>query len=99
MILEFGINEGEQSFISTYPKLLGAFRRHEGQKTSGNDPRNVLEEHRMISAKRYKYLDKYRINWKNKKAMFYRIRRAFWYYKRGKIINLSNRLKKAYINK
>lgn len=95
MILEFGINEGEKSFIRT-PKILGAFRRYEEQKTIRMTP-EILEEHRMIS-ERYKFMDKYRIIGKLKR-MFYRIRRAFWYYKRGKIINLSNRLKKAYINK
>ena len=40
----------------------------------------------MIS-ERYKFRDKYRVIGKLKR-MFYRIRRAFWYYKRGKIINL-----------
>lgn len=95
MILEFGINEGEDSFIRI-PKVLGAFRRYEGQKSAGMIP-NVISEQRIISEK-YHYLDKYKLIGKLKR-IYFRLRRAFWYYKRGSIVNLINRLKKAYINK
>ena len=93
MIVEFGINEGEQSFIRT-PYALGAFRRYKGQKTSGMHTR-VLKEHRLIS-KRYRYLDKYKVTGKIKR-IYFRFRRAVWYYKRGGIINLINRIRKAYV--
>ena len=95
MILEFGINEGENSFIRI-PKVLGAFRRYEGQKSAGMIP-NVISEQRIISEK-YNYLDKYKLIGKLKR-IYFRLRRAFWYYKRGSVSNLINRLKKAYINK
>lgn len=95
MILEFGINEGERSFIRI-PKILGAFRRYEGQKSAGIIP-NVLKEQRLISEK-YQYQDKYRLIGKLKR-IYFRLRRAVWYYKRGSIVNLINRLQKAYIIK
>lgn len=95
MILEFGINEGEQSFVRM-PKILGAFRRYEGQKSAGMIP-NVVKEQRLISEK-YKYLDKYRLIGKLKR-IYFRLRRAVWYYKRGNLVNLVNRLKRAYIAK
>ena len=93
MILEFGINEGEKSFFRI-PQVVGAFRRYKGQKTSRFTD-TILEEHKLIS-KRYQYLDKYRLTGKLKKVYF-RLRRALWYYKRGSMINLIKRLKKAYI--
>ncbi|MDA7733973.1 glycosyltransferase [Candidatus Pelagibacter sp.] len=93
MLIEFGINEGNQSFIRT-PKAIGAFRRYKGQKTSGMNI-SVLREHMLIS-KRYRYLDKYKIIGKLKR-IYFRLRRAVWYYKRGGIINLINRIKKAYV--
>ena len=95
MILEFGINEGEQSFVRI-PKILGAFRRYEGQKSAGMIP-NVIKEQRLISEK-YKYLDKYRLIGKLKR-IYFRLRRAVWYYKRGSLVNLVNRLQRAYIVK
>ena len=93
MILEFGINEGEKSFFRI-PQVVGAFRRYKGQKTSRFTDTD-LEEHKLIS-KRYQYLDKYKLTGKLKKVYF-RLRRALWYYKRGGMINLIKRLKKAYI--
>lgn len=94
MILEFGINEGEKSFIRM-PQVLGAFRRYDGQKTAEKTTNNE-DEHRLIS-KRYQYSDKYKIIGKLKR-IYFRMRRAFWYYKRGSIVNLINRLKIAYID-
>jgi len=93
MILEFGINEGEQSFIRM-PQVIGAFRRYDGQKTAERTSHNE-DEHRLIS-KRYQFLDKYRMIGKLKR-IYFRLRRAFWYYKRGSITNLIKRLKMAYI--
>ncbi len=95
MILEFGINEGETSFIRI-PKVLGAFRRYTGQKTGGN-PSRVHQEH-MAIAKQYKYTDKYSIVGKLKYFLF-RFRRAWWYFKRGGLSNLIYRLKIAYDNR
>ncbi len=92
MILEFGINEGERSFIRI-PKALGAFRRYKGQKSEGIIP-NVLKEQKLISEK-YQYQDKYKFIGKVKR-IYFRLRRAFWYYKRGSIVNLINRLQRAY---
>ena len=94
MIVEFGINEGQNSFLNTqYP--LGCFRRYEGQKTSGNSPR-VTNEQKLIS-KLYSYEDKYKYAGKVKR-LYYRIRRAFRYTKRGGLTNLINRLKTFYVN-
>ncbi len=95
MILEFGINEGETSFIRI-PKVLGAFRRYTGQKTGGN-PSRVLSEHKKIAFK-YNYSDKYRFIGKLKWIIF-RFRRAWWYTKRGGLSNLASRLKIAYDNR
>ena len=46
MILEFGINEGENSFIRT-PCALGGFRRYEGQKT-GSKSQECLKNIRQL---------------------------------------------------
>ncbi len=93
MILEFGINEGENSFIRV-PKALGAFRRYIGQKSAGMIP-NVQKEQILISEK-YQYQDKYKLIGKLKR-FYFRLRRAVWYYKRGSIVNLINKLRRAYI--
>lgn len=90
MILEFGINEGQHSFLHI-PKAFGAFRRYDGQKTAEMSI-NVIKEHRLI-AKKYKYLDKYKLIGKIKR-LYFRIRRAFYYLKRKGFINLIYRLKK-----
>lgn len=94
MILEFGINEGQKSYFRT-SKALAGFRRYDGQKTAGMDF-NVIKEHKAI-AKRYNYLDKYEFNgWI--KRFYFRIRRSFWYVKRGGISNLIYRLIQSYSN-
>ena len=54
----------------------------------------ILKEHRLIST-RYKFLDKYRLIGKIKR-FYFRFRRAFWYFKRGNLVNLINRLKQSY---
>ena len=92
MILEFGINEGEKSFIRI-PQPFGAFRRYKEQK-SAKMTIGILKEHRLIST-RYKFLDKYRLIGKIKR-FYFRFRRAFWYFKRGNLVNLISRLKQSY---
>ena len=95
MILEFGINEGQKSFLRI-PHVLGGFRRYDGQKT-GSHLERVIKEHKAI-AKRYKYTDKYNMIGKTK-YFLYRFRRAWWYFKRGGLSNLIYRLKIAYDNR
>ena len=89
MIIEFGINEGQQSFIRI-PQTLGGFRRYDGQKTTRINT-NIYKEHKFI-AKKYRYLDKYKLIGRLKR-LYFRLRRAFWYIKRGGINNLIYRLK------
>tara|TARA_B100001093_G_scaffold516014_1_gene593765 strand:- start:622 stop:1512 length:891 start_codon:yes stop_codon:yes gene_type:complete len=95
MILEFGINEGQNSFFRI-PHTLGGFRRYEGQKTGGN-PSRALSEHKKIAFK-YNYSDKYKFIGKLKWIIF-RFRRAWWYAKRGGLSNLAYRLKIAYVKR
>tara|TARA_Y100000389_G_C17468844_1_gene528316 strand:- start:1280 stop:2179 length:900 start_codon:yes stop_codon:yes gene_type:complete len=94
MILEFGINEGQKSFLRI-PYALGGFRRYIGQKTGGHSLR-ALEEH-IALAKKYDYYDKYMFIGKLK-WLYFRFRRAWWYVKRGGISNLIYRLKISYSN-
>lgn len=92
MILDFGIHQGQSAFLRL-PLALGAFRRYEGQKTSGFTTR-VAQEHQRI-AQRYGYDDKYtRIG--KVKRLLYRFRRAFWYLRRGGVRLVSQRLLEAY---
>lgn len=95
MILEFSIKQGQNSFYRT-PYVLGAFRRYEGQKTSGVNPR-VKNEHQRI-AERYGFSDKFELIGRLKRVP-YRFRRAYWYIKRGGISNLIDRMKSAYFVK
>ena len=95
MILEFGINEGQKSFLRI-PYALGGFRRYLGQKTGGM-PKRVATEHKVL-AKRYQYFDKYQ-NIGKLKRLYFRFRRAWWYIKRGGISNLIYRLKISYENR
>lgn len=92
MILEFGLKQGEFCFLRL-PTALGAFRRYEGQKTSGFTAR-VLAEHRKMAVQ-YGYADKYSPVGKIKRFI-YRIRRTYWYTKRGGLGLLGRRLKEAY---
>ena len=50
----------------------------------------IANEHKLIS-NRYNFLDKYQLIGKLKR-FYFRFRRAFWYFKRG---NLINRLKQS----
>ena len=95
MILEFGITQGQRTFLRI-PYALGAFRRYEGQKT-GAMTLGVIKEHRSM-AERYGYLDKFRaIGWQ--KRLYFRVRRGWWYYKRGGLSNLISRLRSAYVSR
>ena len=92
MILEFGINEGDTSFLRV-PQSFGAFRRYHGQKTAGMTDK-VIKEHIYI-AKKYHYEDKY-TNFGIIKRVYFRFRRSFWYWRRGGFKELNKRLKMAY---
>ncbi len=89
MILEFGLKQGAGSFLRI-SSALGAFRRYDGQKTSGFTTR-VLIEHQKMAVK-YGYSDKYAPIGKIKRLL-YRIRRTCWYVKRGGLGLLRCRLK------
>ncbi len=89
LIVRLGLNEGEKSFYRI-PYPLACFRRHEEQKTReheknselGFDPM-VLSEHKYIATKSG-FPDKFtRIG--EIKRLAYRLRRAYWYMKRGGI--------------
>jgi len=94
LILEFGINEGQKSFLRI-PNVLGGFRRYDGQKTTGEMTSRVIKEHKLM-ADRYKYPDKYKFIGKLKR-FYFRIRRTWWYIKRGGIPNLILRLNFFYV--
>lgn len=79
MILRFGLNEGNQSFLRI-PVLIGCFRRHDQQKTKGLD-KLVLYEHRLIANENNCGL-KFTAIGKVLRLLF-RFRRAYWYLKRG----------------
>lgn len=93
MILEFGINIGQSKFLRL-PKVLGAFRRYDGQKTGDFTP-GVLREH-LSMALRYGYDNKYDLL-APLRRLPYRFRRAYWYLKRGGLRELLTRLKSAYM--
>lgn len=95
MILEFGITQGQITFIRI-PYALGAFRRYEGQKTGAMTER-VIKEHRDM-AERYKYTDKYQTIGKLKR-LYFRFRRAWWYAKRGGLSNLLLRINSTYVSR
>lgn len=91
MIMAFGVNEGDSAFLRVDDELA-CFRRHDEQKTKGESGSNniVSEEHRSI-AQQYGYVDKY--SWRGRaKRVFYRFRRAYWYYKRGGLAYLISKL-------
>jgi hypothetical protein len=93
MILEFGIKNGQESFLRI-PVLLGGFRRYNGQKTAGFTKR-VINEHRWIASK-YNTVGRYSLNGKFVK-LFFRFRRGVWYFKRGGFAELKSRLINAYL--
>lgn len=91
MIVAFGVNEGNSAFLRV-DDALACFRRHDEQKTTGEfgSDNIVLDEHRSI-AQQYDYVDKY--SWRGRvKRIFYRFRRAYWYYKRGGLAYLISKV-------
>jgi len=81
MILRFGLQEKDKTFLRI-PVPLGCFRRHEQQKTKGFD-KIVEEEHRLIAQKnncKLKFTTLGRLL-----RLLFRLRRAYWYLKRGGI--------------
>ena len=90
MILEFAQNYSEKSFIRIN-RTLGGFRRYIGQKTGDYNLEEHLEHKYLASL--YKYEDKYNFIGKIKR-FFYRFRRAFWYFKRGGVIEFIKRIQK-----
>jgi glycosyltransferase involved in cell wall biosynthesis len=87
MLLRFSLNEGEKSF-KRISVPLACFRRHGRQKTRGFD--NVTyKEHKYIAnklnTKRFEFPQKYY-------RIIYRFRRAYWYFKRGGLKYLLNKI-------
>jgi glycosyltransferase involved in cell wall biosynthesis len=80
MVLKFVMNESPNSF-TRLPCVLGSFRRHNGQKTDVSNFQRQLNEHIELS-KKYGYIDKYHFRGKIKR-MSGRLRRAYWYMRRG----------------
>jgi glycosyltransferase involved in cell wall biosynthesis len=93
MFLAIGSNEGDAAFLRI-PRPLGAFRCHEEQKT-GNFPERVAKEHIQI-ATRFECLDKFTLAGAVKRFA-YRLRRAYWYQRRGGITLLAKRLRESYV--
>ena len=79
MILEFALNQSQSEFIRIN-KIFSAFRRYPGQKTLKYGDEE-LREHKYLASK-YSYEDKYSLQGKIKR-LFFRLRRALWYLKRG----------------
>ncbi|HCX14307.1 MAG TPA: glycosyltransferase [Rhodospirillaceae bacterium] len=79
MILSFGENETDRSFLRTDTVLAG-FRQHESQKTRGMDAK-VIAEHKYI-AEKHSVSHKFsrRGRWLHR---LYRLRRFRWYVKRA----------------
>lgn len=88
LILSIGINEGECSFLRVHEPICG-FRRYSGQKTGSNSI-EVVREH-MAIAHKYGFDEKYTRLGKLKRFR-YRLRRAYWYLKRGGVEEVFRRL-------
>ena len=88
MILEFGMI-AEHNFLRI-PNIIGAFRRHENQKTGERISDQINREHYLL-AEMFQYQDKFKLKGKFKRHIF-RYRRAYWYIRRGGLKNLFARL-------
>lgn len=80
LILRLALNEGQGKFIRVQ-RALACFRRHPDQKTTGAGSDIVASEHRLIAEKNglaHKYTFVGRVL-----RLAYRLRRAWWYLKRG----------------
>ncbi len=95
MILEFSRIAGDKSF-QRLPQIFAAFRRYDGQKTAGFDSR-VNAEH-IYLAQSYNYMDKYSFVGYIKHLQF-RIRRLFWYYRRGGVVNVIRRISDSFCSR
>lgn len=89
MLLRFALNEPPTSYLRLN-RPLACFRRHEHQKTQGMDS-TVLKEHRIIAANN----NTGRFSWKGPLMRpQYRLRRAYWYWRRGGIKYLTSQFAK-----
>jgi len=91
LILRFGLKEGEEKFVRV-PQTLACFRRHSAQKTTGAGQKMVQSEHRLIAEKNG-LTKKYTLAGKLLRS-FYRLRRAWWYIKRGGLSYTWSQLRK-----
>lgn len=92
MILEFGLKNGQEIFLRV-PAKFGGFRRYPGQKTAGFTTK-VIHEQAYI-AKKYNIKHRYDFCGFFIK-LYFRFRRAFWYFKRGGFVELKMRILNAY---
>ena len=88
MMIEFGIKNENKSFMRLESNFA-AFRRYEGQKTGGYYDAEDFE-HRYL-AKKYNYQEKFSYIGKFMR-LFFRFRRAIWYFKRGGMNEFLKRL-------
>jgi len=89
LILRLGQLLGSTAFVRV-PQVLGCFRRHADQKTTGEGSTVVLDEHRWMAAT-YGYRNKY--HWTGRLIrLVYRLRRGWWYAYRGGIGYLARQL-------
>ncbi len=89
LILRLGQLLGSSAFVRV-PCVLGCFRRHAAQKTSGSGSTVVRDEHRWMAAT-YGYQNKY--HWTGRLIrLVYRLRRGWWYAYRGGIGYLGSQL-------
>lgn len=89
LILRLGQLLGSSAFVRV-PKVLGCFRRHGAQKTTGAGSATVQDEHRWMAAT-YGYRNKY--HWTGRLIrLVYRLRRGWWYAYRGGIGYLGSQL-------
>ena len=86
MILSFGENEGENAFLRV-PKVLACFRRHEEQKSFDENDPVILSEQIKTAIKHNIYNKKYGL-FRPIIRFIFRIRRAWWYFKRAGLIYL-----------
>lgn len=94
LILRFGLKEGEKKFVRV-PQALACFRRHTEQKTTGAGSEIVQNEHRLI-AKKNGLTKKYTLVGKLFRSL-YRLRRAWWYIKRGGFYYTWSQVRKSLI--
>jgi hypothetical protein len=87
MVLLFGKNEGNKSFFRI-DQCIGAWRQHDEQKTGHMPEASTKETH--ILEKRYGIQGRKSLLGKLIRIL-YRLRRAYWYWKRGGMSVLAER--------